>query len=497
MDYDFENRFLSLYAHVRETFFAVGSPTELGNPQIVWEAYRAQGDWAPLKADDASVNLSGSGTVSFLTPKKGGKVNPFPKTSSFPEWGESLYWIRARLAEGVYTLPPFLRGMYLNTVMADQIKTASSDIVLGSGTGLKNQTCRLLQIPLLDGQVWIREPETPGLSEQEALDGDHEYHNPGKNRDQLTETIEGSSETWVKWVEVPNFSTSGPHSRHYTLDPVAGLLMFGDSENGMFVPTLKNNIVLRKSITGGGRSARASAVALGIRELRSNLPFVEKVYNVAEATGGSDGWNLSEIQTFGPQHIKMRGKAVSTEDFEWMTLQQFSELARVKCLPTKAPAGSTLVFRPGAVTMLVLTDSLDAEPKPPNSLLRRIEAFLKEHALATIFGEIHAIGPCLIHVSIDVRAKAIRQNESKRIEGLIRDELDRFLHPIIGGKDASGWPFGRDISRSELTACLQKLPGVEFIQSLTFRDPPGPESLSIPEYSLPASGTHTIVMAGD
>src|SRR5439155_21185086 len=50
-----------------------------------------------------------------------------------------------------------------------------------------------------------------------------------------------------------------------------------------------------------------------------------------------------------------------------------------------------------------------------------------------------------------------------------REALERFLHPLHGGPDSTGWAFGRDVFLSELFAALEELPGVEHVRSLAFQ----------------------------
>lgn len=46
-----------------------------------------------------------------------------------------------------------------------------------------------------------------------------------------------------------------------------------------------------------------------------------------------------------------------------------------------------------------------------------------------------------------------------------KEELSRFFHPLIGGRDGQGWPFGRAVYLSEIIERLAGLPGVEFVES--------------------------------
>ena len=44
--------------------------------------------------------------------------------------------------------------------------------------------------------------------------------------------------------------------------------------------------------------------------------------------------------------------------------------------------------------------------------------------------------------------------------------LYRFLHPIKGGADGTGWPFGRPVHAGEVYAVLQQVYGVEIVEAV-------------------------------
>jgi hypothetical protein len=44
--------------------------------------------------------------------------------------------------------------------------------------------------------------------------------------------------------------------------------------------------------------------------------------------------------------------------------------------------------------------------------------------------------------------------------------LYRQLHPLRGGLDGSGWPFGRTVQAGELLAAVQRVPGVEVVEDV-------------------------------
>jgi hypothetical protein len=44
--------------------------------------------------------------------------------------------------------------------------------------------------------------------------------------------------------------------------------------------------------------------------------------------------------------------------------------------------------------------------------------------------------------------------------------LYRFLNPLTGGPDQTGWPFGRPVYPSDIVTILQNIPGVLYLGSV-------------------------------
>jgi predicted phage baseplate assembly protein len=300
-------------------------------------------------------------------------------------------------------------------------------------------------------------------------------------------------EVWVRWKRVPNFLSSEPRSRHFTLESVTATLTFGDSTNGLIPPAGKDNLVMREFQTGGGEQTNLVAVALAIKELKTSFPFVDKVFNVQQAEGGSDSWSLEQTLEFGPQMIKNRGRAVTTEDYEWMVRQQFSQVARVRCLATRQPApGGGLAFKAGAVTLIVVPKSSDRLPAPSQGLLKNIREFLVENTLGNIFSDIYVIGPDFEEVRIEATVVPKKPQEASLVVRRITVALEDFLHPLSGGENGQGWPFGRPVFLSEVFAVIERTEGVDHVESALFPDAPLATSVAVAENSLAASGNHLI-----
>jgi predicted phage baseplate assembly protein len=276
------------------------------------------------------------------------------------------------------------------------------------------------------------------------------------------------------------------------LDRVHGVVGFGDGKQGLIPPISKDNLVLRGFASGGGEAANTVATPLAIKQLKTSLPFVNKVFNLTQATGGAAAWSLEDTKQFGPQSIKNRGRAVTTEDYEWMVRERFGQVAKVRCLPTRAPGDGGLVFQPGAVTVIVIPKSAERLPQPSNGLLRAIREYLQEKTLGSIVGTVHVIGPSFRSVSVAAVVKVSVPQEASLLARRVANALESWLHPLSGGDTAGGWEFGRAVYLSEVFAVIARVSGVDHVQSASFIDAPTASSIPVDANSLTASGIHVI-----
>jgi len=64
------------------------------------------------------------------------------------------------------------------------------------------------------------------------------------------------------------------------------------------------------------------------------------------------------------------------------------------------------------------------------------------------------------------RLKARQRANPARLQDAARAALYRYLHPISGGPDGAGWPFGRPVSIGEVYAILQSLRETELVEDV-------------------------------
>jgi predicted phage baseplate assembly protein len=126
-----------------------------------------------------------------------------------------------------------------------------------------------------------------------------------------------------------------------------------------------------------------------------------------------------------------------------------------------------------AVVRLVVLPSVPGEPSSPvpfaalqprPELLAAIAAYLDERR---VLGARLVVEPPTyrwIRAVATVRLGPLADPDRVTSEALAA--LYRQLHPLRGGPDGSGWPFGRAVHAGELLAAVQRIPGVEVVEDV-------------------------------
>jgi len=315
------------------------------------------------------------------------------------------------------------------------------DEVLGASDGVPGQTFQVLNTPVLGGAA-----------------------------EALLQT--SSEEGWQDWLPVENFAGSGPGDRHFILDAMSGEVRFGPAvrePDGRYtqygaIPPRGVTIKLRRYAVGGGRQGNVGKGA--IQTLKSSIPFVAAVENLARAQGGVDGETMDEAKARGPILLRTRSRAVTAEDYEAITAEAAPEVARVRCLPAgegSAEAGSVrILVVPAAPNERHRIQFEDLVPDPDT--LERISARLDQVRL--IGARISVEPPLYRGVTVVARLVARPRANRGAIQEEALDALYRLLNPLTGGSAGTGWPFGRPVYAGEVFAALQGVRGVELVEDV-------------------------------
>ena len=111
---------------------------------------------------------------------------------------------------------------------------------------------------------------------------------------------------------------------------------------------------------------------------------------------------------------------------------------------------------PGAVTVIVVPDSDDPNPMPSTGLMRTVCAYLNARRVLTT--ELYVVPP--VYQLVKVHAELIAKNSADLAEATnaVQAALLDYFHPLHGGDDGQGWPFGGTIFFSRVYQQILKVP---------------------------------------
>jgi predicted phage baseplate assembly protein len=175
---------------------------------------------------------------------------------------------------------------------------------------------------------------------------------------------------------------------------------------------------------------------------------------------------VEQAKTRAPLLLRTRSRAVTAEDYEILAREAAPEVARLRCLT----AGEDGV-EPGAVRVLVVPNAPSEDGRillgnlvPSEQTLQRISERLDQVRL--IGTRVVVEPPRYLGVTVVGRLVARPRNNAARIQMEALDALYKFLNPLTGGPDGTGWPFGRAVHAGEVFATLQNLRGVEVVEDV-------------------------------
>jgi hypothetical protein len=446
----FPNRVVSLYIGVADYLYGrkpdVASPAS--SPRLVWQYWDGL-SWSKLTVFDGTSDLTREGLLEFLAP-----ADFAPRR----EFGLDCYWVRVGWASGQYQFNPRVRSLLLNTVMAAQTLTVR-DENLGSSDASADQKFLTTAAPILAGQrLEVREPDRPSAGERARIESE-------EGADAISETLdemERPLEIWVRWHEVADFYGSGARDRHYVVNHLTGEVRFGDGLSGMIPPRGAGNLRMKLYQTGGGMAGNRPAGT--VTELKTTVPYIDSVSNTEPATGGADAESRDSLIHRGPRTIRHHDRAVTAQDYEDLAMMASSGVARVKCVPLQdlAVGVDLKQLKPGVVSLIVVPFSTDARPYPDLELLDTVRSYLERKRAAE--GRLVIVGPEYIRVT--VRAEVVPESTAfvSQLEGIVVDALSRFLHPLTGGAEGTGWNFGRKPHVSDVYAVIESVADVGYVR---------------------------------
>jgi hypothetical protein len=313
--------------------------------------------------------------------------------------------------------------------------------------------------------------------------------------------------TWQKWTQRNDFDASIRTDYHFVLDAMTGEIKFGDGEHGR-APTAAALIfaVYRQTRADSGNvragaitqlvdSATNSTLLAGLSSYdRDQLSRIAA--NRAPAAGGSSEETLDHVigravetvhaherllELCAERHVltldqvdpraaralQAPTRAVNLLDIERVTLDvPGARIARARAWAAAHPA-YPCIEAPGVVTVVVMPDMPVAKPEPTKGLLEAVGRYLDRRRM--VCTRIEVAGPRYLAVAVASEIRMRAGANAVNVREKVIAALDAFLDPRRGGPCGLGWPFGRDIYRSEILQLLDNVPGVDHVLTLTLR----------------------------
>jgi hypothetical protein len=160
-------------------------------------------------------------------------------------------------------------------------------------------------------------------------------------------------------------------------------------------------------------------------------------------------------------------RAVTRQDFEVLAIAapgqtedyQGPLVARAHCLPDK----------PQSVRVVIVPETRDQDgnfAKPASAviddLVKVVKKYLEPKCLLTT--KVAIEGPKLLDVWVTMTLVPEFDGLEETLRKQADEALRRYLDPLRGGPDGSGWPFGRAVYVSEIYQLLDDLPGVAYVK---------------------------------
>jgi len=415
------------------------------HPPLLWEAWNGE-DWIPCEQDsDSTGGLNRDGDVVIHVPRGHAAHTIGTRHAA---------WVRARVVAPIpgmstYEASPTVNAASSITV-GGTVAAVNASVVrdedLGVSEGVPGQRFELRRKPVLSTD----EAATLAVSTGSDADG---------------------SPAWQTWDQVEDFAASGPNDRHFVIDGGTGEVKFGPAirqPDGTLrqygaTPQKDRYIRMLEYHTGGGQ--RGNSATGSIKVVKSSNPFVSRVENRRDARGGVDGEDIENAKVRGPIRLRTRGRAVTTEDFEHLAREAAPNVGRVRAIA----AGDGALA--GAVRLLVVPSlpSVDGRIRfdqlvPDPTLLEAITQRLEE--CRVIGTRISVEPPGYRGVTVEATVKSASGANPNRLKADAERALYEYLHPITGGPDGKGWPFGRPVTIGEIYSVLQRVPGAEVVDSV-------------------------------
>jgi uncharacterized phage protein gp47/JayE len=372
---------------------------------------------------------------------------------------------------------------------------------LGNGTGLPDQTLMLPMPAISNGEIYIWAP---------------------------------SDEHVIVWEPKPSLDASRRTSSHVVCNPSTGLLRFGNAERGRVIPA-GMPVFASYAATSGSDGNLASNTSLVLdtnaEKLNSSLTGestnqissrISSIATIMQFTGGQDEESVAHaagratemlwaherlleicplgkcetLDSLSPAVVRSRTappRASTLLDYERIALSVPGTRVRRARAWSNIDPSAPCIEAVGTVALVIVNELPQSRPHPSDGLLEAVARFIEPRR--TIGTRLVVIGPSYLEITVNAIVRAKRGAHTATTYQDIMYALDRFLDPLVGGTSGLGWPFGRDVFRSEILHIIDTVAGVDHVLDLELLSDQGDQTcgnICVPPTYLVTPGAHEI-----
>ena len=451
--------------------YSTGSTEPLGWKEV---PPQAAGPNAPPTLVDGTAGLTRNGMVVVTPPPDwvAQRAVPAPNAPASTAWttvtvpagataprSDPRFWLAVKLVNtGPDAIDVGVERLLFNAAPASTALTLRTPEILGTGTGEPFQTFQLSKRPL------YRRPDL------RAPFGDL-----------VVEVGSGVPPTWQAWTRVDDLTT-GPGNA-YLANPVTGEITFGDHDPQSLkghgsVPAAGSLVRARYRYVAQGAAANVAAgqvVVLGTAPSGGGLPGLTSVSNLAAAGEGTDEEPVEDTLRRAPEQLKIRDRAITAEDYEFLAREASNEVVITRCLTPKLSSDgtpwsyATIIRAPGTVNVVVVPDQGPglSRPAPTPELLADVLTNLDQRR--EVGAHVQVTGPRYCPIIVSTEIVVWRDEFQDPVRSQTLDRITAFLHPTRGGPGGAGWQVGQPVFSSDLFQAIMPAADLGYISSLQIK----------------------------
>ncbi|EMD25706.1 baseplate J/gp47 family protein [Amycolatopsis azurea] len=262
------------------------------------------------------------------------------------------------------------------------------------------------------------------------------------------------------WKSVLDFTFGTSRDQVFLLDRDDGALVFGDGLTGR-IPRPTADVQVEYTI-GGGRDGNGGLTG---NWLPVDIALPVRAANLVQADGGADPETVAQARDRAAGALGEVTRAVTPDDYVTLAVTTPGVAVGRAYASVGEHPGFPCARVPGAVSVHIVptvpredfaAPDFVAAPVPDPGMLHAVARRLGETRLLT--AEVFVRAPAYREVRLRVDLAGTPADRVK-VSTVVGEALRRFLDPLLGGDDGTGWPFGEALRPSALLRAAQEALG--------------------------------------